>query len=166
MFLTPQTRGPWVHPHPETPPNQVQLLRIETFKVRPHLREPLFFLFFFYPSFPLLLQRTIYWKHSLSQCSRGDLTRPRLGLDLQLAELMSDWHKESMWDHYGCGAWDLICAPSPPVRDNCLMKAKGVPNPGREGKSEKPLVRAQGLSSGRSAGICNRGSAQESLRQN
>lgn len=32
------------------------------------------------------------------------------------------------------------------------MKAKGVPNPGREGESERSLVRAQGLSSGRSVG--------------
>lgn len=49
--------------------------------------------------------------------------------------------------------------PDLPVRDNCLMEAKGVPNPGREGESERSLVRAQGLSSGKSVGICERGSA-------
>ncbi len=55
---------------------------------------------------------------------------------------------------------DLICVH---VRVNCLMKAESVPNPGREGESERSLVRAQGLSSGRNAGICIRGSASPRL---
>lgn len=47
---------------------------------------------------------------------------------------MSDWHKESAWGPAG----DLICGPSP-VRDDCLMNVKGVPNPGRGGKHLRGL---------------------------
>lgn len=45
--------------------------------------------------------------------------------------------------------WDLIVPLSSAVQDNCLVKKKGVPNPGKDREPERSLVRAQCFSLGK-----------------